>query len=468
MSGFRQIDREERRKAFDERTRSGVDYLKTDLAQFTPKDGDNCIRLPWAELNSAANTSGTVQAGGYLFDQPADGFTGFTFEVLTYAGLRELHDHAFEELKAKLYAAFPEHAEADTLAAGPEALDLIYPGLTLLWQIFGAIPSFLDIPLVPFQFHVVASATSMSRDEFIAHSVGEAEKLREAILADDDASSSLLTLAADQGTWSAMYLASLEDTGLLRPDGDVPPIRENPKIVSLMATLATGILAGPAGEEIVTNGSLSDFFDQVRVWYGHDANLESEIDPDAPNFTGDSLGLFGLLQNANATPVFPSFDEYDLGLSNPTQFQAFRVYAPWVAFEDRGAGIPADYQIRGITPDNETAFFPFNLDEFYENQPGGTSAASLTGPFTIETGGFVPAEEALPFTVNFQNDPSSPSHTNEVRVITELDPNVEARSFRLGDLKVGDITVHIPNGRSLFQGDFDFTGALGFLLRVSH
>lgn len=45
MSGFRQVDREERRKAFDERTRSGVDYLKTDLAQFTPKDGDNCIRI---------------------------------------------------------------------------------------------------------------------------------------------------------------------------------------------------------------------------------------------------------------------------------------------------------------------------------------------------------------------------------------------------------------------------------------
>lgn len=45
MSGFREVDREERRKAFDERTRSGVDYLKTDLAQFTPKDGDNCIRI---------------------------------------------------------------------------------------------------------------------------------------------------------------------------------------------------------------------------------------------------------------------------------------------------------------------------------------------------------------------------------------------------------------------------------------
>lgn len=45
MSGFKQVDREARRKAFDERTRSGVDYLKTDLPQFNPKDGDNAIRI---------------------------------------------------------------------------------------------------------------------------------------------------------------------------------------------------------------------------------------------------------------------------------------------------------------------------------------------------------------------------------------------------------------------------------------
>ena len=41
------------------------------------------------------------------------------------------------------------------------------------------------------------------------------------------------------------------------------------------------------------------------------------------------------------------FSDYNLGLSSPTNFEAFNIYVPWVPFEDRGAGLPADYQING-------------------------------------------------------------------------------------------------------------------------
>ena len=427
----------------------------------------NLSQIPWAELNSEVNTNGTVETSGYVFNEPAAGFTGFTFDVSTYPGLRELHDHAFEQLKERLYAAFPEYAESNILATGPSALDVISPGLSLIWEVFGAIPSFLEIPFIPFQFHVVASATSMSRDEFVAQSLEEASTLREAVLEDDTASPSLATLAADEESWNAIYLMSLEDAGILQPESTVPPIRETPKIISLMATLASGILAGPAGGEITTTGDLVEFFNQIRRWYGHDPSLEAEIDPDAPTFQGDTLGAFGILQNVNPIPTFPSFEDYDLGLTNPTQFQAFRVYVPWVSFEARGGGIPADYQIHGITPDNENAFFPLNLDDYYDQSGVQSGAASLTGPFTLETDGFVPVKQPLPFTVNFQNDPVAPTHTSEVRIVTPLDENLDPRTFQLGDIRVGEITVHVPDGRGLFQGDFDFSEALGFLLRVS-
>src|SRR5262249_22279844 len=43
----------------------------------------------------------------------------------------------------------------------------------------------------------------------------------------------------------------------------------------------------------------------------------------------------------------------------------------------------------------------------------------------------------------------------------------DPRTFRLGDIKVGDINVHIPADRGLFQGDFDFTQTKGFILRIS-
>ena len=77
--------------------------------------------------------------------------------------------------------------------------------------------------------------------------------MRQAIIQDDNASAALLTLSADTQQWGQLYLASLEESGLLLPDGAIGPIRQDPLIVSLMATLSAGILAGPAGEEILAN-----------------------------------------------------------------------------------------------------------------------------------------------------------------------------------------------------------------------
>ena len=79
----------------------------------------------------------------------------------------------------------------------------------------------------------------MTRDEFIAHAAGEAETLRQGDPGRRHRRRPrLLTLAADQRRWRDLFLASLEEAGLLRPEDALPPIREQPKIVSLMATLA--------------------------------------------------------------------------------------------------------------------------------------------------------------------------------------------------------------------------------------
>src|SRR5439155_6483418 len=49
--------------------------------------------------------------------------------------------------------------------------------------------------------------------------------------------------------------------------------RESPQVVSLMAVLASGILAGPAGSQIITTGDLATFFADVRRWYGNNTAL---------------------------------------------------------------------------------------------------------------------------------------------------------------------------------------------------
>src|SRR5262249_21777422 len=121
-----------------------------------------------------------------------------------------------------------------------------------IWSLFGDVPDIFHIPVVPFQFHIVASATSLTRQEYVNQQTNFADRLRAAILQDSTATPALSTLAADQTTWEQMYLASLEEGGLLLPDGTAPPIRTDPKIISVMATLATGILAGPAGNQVMT------------------------------------------------------------------------------------------------------------------------------------------------------------------------------------------------------------------------
>ena len=132
-----------------------------------------------------------------------------------------------------------------------------------------------------------------------------------AILADDDTSAALLTIAADASTWLDLYLASLEEGGLLRPESDLPPIRERDEVISLMAVLASGILIGPGGSEIREEGNLEAFFDQVRTWYGHEPQL-AEIEDWEPRC------FYSMVQ---PVPALPSFEDYDLGLSSPTHFE---------------------------------------------------------------------------------------------------------------------------------------------------
>ena len=442
--------------------------LNTNLRGTPPADALNAI--PWASLESTLNQSGQVLASGYLLDQAADDFTGFTFNVTTYAGLRELHDRAFSALRDRLYAAFPAIAKAGVLDDGPEGLNDIYPGLYDIFAAFGDVPDCLfTAPFVPFQFHVAAAATAMTRDEFIAHSLKTAEDLRTAILADDSASPSLLTFAANSVSWGQLYLASLEQAGLLRPAGNAPPIRENPLVISQLAVLASGILAGPVGDEFRTSSDLTAFFDKVRAWYGSDPDTLAPTDPDAPTFSAPTLaGLFcpSVLTNINPIAKLPTFKDFDLGLSSPTHFAAFNVYVPWVDWAARGR-LPADYGINGLIIHDADEPVDLNLSRYLQDNGTISGLASLVGPYTTETNGFLPVDVALPYSIHFQNDPDATRYVNEVRVVTQLDANLDARSFRLGDIKIGDITVHVPAGRSIFQGDFDFVQSRGFVLRVS-
>ena len=107
----------------------------------------------------------------------------------------------------------------------------------------------------------------------------------------------------------------------------------------------------------------------------------------------------------------PTASQYNLNATQPTTFEDFNVYVPWVAYDER-SDLPPSFQINGVQEINgETPVIPFDLSQYIDNQAQDAGLASMTGPFTSEDNGFIPSGQALPFTINFQNDPEATTRT---------------------------------------------------------
>ncbi|NJR16288.1 MAG: hypothetical protein HC785_11600 [Calothrix sp. CSU_2_0] len=92
---------------------------------------------------------------------------------------------------------------------------------------------------------------------------------------------------------------------------------------------------------------------------------------------------------------------------------------------------------------------------------------SLTGAIGYSNENIIPQGIDLPYTIRFENAATAPTAVGKVQLVSKLDSDLDPRSFQLGGIRLGDIQVNIPGGRSSFQGDFDFTATKGFILRVS-
>lgn len=392
--------------------------------------------VPWASLDSEVNTAGYNLAPGYAYDFAARSNLSLNFTAHVYPGFQEIMNQDFEKLKTKIEQLYPEYR--GYLDKGPEGLNDIYPGLKDIYDRVVIGPLDYEDPCdIAFNFHLIAAATPLTRQEFIARMRQEAAALRDRVLADATATAALKSLAADAATWEDAYLAALEQANLLRPEDEAPPVREREHVISLMATLATGLVVGPAGQSIRTSGDLVEFFTQVRRWYGHE---DGRVLPPG----GHPLGL-----------PLPDPATFDLGVSHATHQEAFQVYVP---FSNRMGSC-------GNPPTNGNVTPP-DLEQFFADAGQTGGLARLEGPQAYGSEQFVPVGQRLPYTIRFDS-PASPVSTHEIRIVSQLDADLDARSFRLGDLRIGDLQVHLPADRGSFQGDFDFRHSRRYILRVS-
>ncbi|EXI65626.1 MAG: rhombotarget A [Candidatus Accumulibacter adjunctus] len=435
----------------------------------TPTLGLARSDIPWAQLDGVNNSDGHNLATGYAIDLAGGGFAGAAVRLQTYPGLREWLARDFDGLRARLYMLHPEWQAIGLLDGGVADLDRIAAdlGRRFLSRVDGEHLTPLEALAMPFRFDLVASATALGRDEFIAEQQAHAQRLRMAILADPDAPTSLSVIAADAGQWQTAWLAALEAAGILRPVDEAAPIRTQPQMLSLNATLGAGILLSRGGDGYRTQADLVAFFAKVQEWYGDTARHIG--DASARTAPVDYFETRQNLDGSVAVPVpqLADRDLFDLGATHETHFLDFSVFVGGRSELEylRHVGV-LDDDFRPVAA--QALDFARYLPDAPEQPSGESSLLRVSGPQAMRGSDgrpHVAAGLALPYRIEFGNPVASPA--GELRITSQIDASLDAASFRLGDLRIGDLALHLPADRASFQGDFDFSGSKGFILRVS-
>ena len=91
----------------------------------------------------------------------------------------------------------------------------------------------------------------------------------------------------------------------------------------------------------------------------------------------------------------------------------------------------------------------------------------IVGPSAFGSEQWVSAEDTLRYTIRFENDPKKADLPAQiVRITQQLDPNLDFKSFRLGDIGFGDTLVAVPESRVFYQTRVNVTNQLGVLVDI--
>jgi uncharacterized repeat protein (TIGR01451 family) len=77
---------------------------------------------------------------------------------------------------------------------------------------------------------------------------------------------------------------------------------------------------------------------------------------------------------------------------------------------------------------------------------------------------FVPIQQEVPYTVNFENLPTATAYAQRIRITDQLDPNLDPRTLRLKEIGFKQYRFQVPDNRAFFQQRVQLGPDLGNLL----
>ncbi|MEM1067288.1 MAG: putative Ig domain-containing protein [Planctomycetota bacterium] len=292
-------------------------------------------------------------------------------------------------------------------------------------------PAFLQA--LSFDFYAQASVTPMSAEDYLEYQTEIARTARNRLLEEADLRDDIATAIGDESAWIDSYLVALRDAGLLRPQDVEPDLVINRQVVGALPILYTALSDGPFAEVFSTVADSGNLIDAET--------LASDLVALVRGIAGEDLESFGGRES-------PDLRQFDL---------ESRLETRQVAFELR-AGVPEEI---GILPVDSP-----DLARFFVGTGASSETVSLVGPTGFGSQNMVPANTPLPFSVTVDQPINAGETVRELRIVQQIDPSLDIRTFQLSDLTLGDLTIDVPAGSAVYSDEIDFASD-GFVLQVT-
>jgi hypothetical protein len=98
---------------------------------------------------------------------------------------------------------------------------------------------------------------------------------------------------------------------------------------------------------------------------------------------------------------------------------------------------------------------------------GSRDPNDIVGPAGVGTGRYIPAEQKLNYTINFENDPEqATAPAAVVRIVQTMDSDLDFSSFRLGIMGFGDVLITEAVGQTSFRSRLYLTQKFKILVDI--